>query len=180
MLSKFPQKNIITVKLIMKTLLIIAWVIFVFYLLPPSPGFPTPPVDAVQSVEPADSEDSLRRAYFTNYTREEIIVHYKLQMSNTVFSLAFQQLNYPPEDAQTLIRDQTRSTFLEELAYPMRESLYINGFEPKVAKDEIWYKGEHFRQKITIKYVPNSVGLRLAVAIGILGLSWALIHEISS
>lgn len=177
---KKPQNNISRVKIIMKALLIICWITFVFYLFPSSPDFPTPPPDSIQSSEPADTETPMRRAYFTNYTREEVISNYKKQMSQTAFSFALQRLNYPPEDSQTIIRDQTRSTFLEELAYPMRESLYINGFEPKVAKDEIWYKGEHYRQKITIKYVPNSVSLRLVVAVGILGVSWVLIREIFS
>lgn len=180
MKTKVPHNKTPRVKSAMKVLLILFWFVFVVYLIPASPDFPAPPPGSVQSMELADSETSARRAYFTNYSREEVIAHYRDQMTDTTFSFAMQRLNYPPEDAQILIRDQTRSTFLEELSYPLRESLYINGFEPKVAKDEIWYKGEHFRQKITIKYVPNSVNLRLIIAVGLLGVSWALIREIFS
>lgn len=178
--NKKPQNIISRVKTVMKVALVVFWVIFVIYLIPVSPGFPTPPADSVQSAEPADTETSFRRAYFTNLTRDEVVDHYRKQLINTPFSFALQRLNYPPEDSQTIIRDQTRSTFLEELSYPMRESLYINGFEPKVAKDEIWYKGEHYRQKIIIKYVPNAISLRLLIAVGILGVSWVLIKDIFS
>lgn len=133
----------------------------VAYALLPAPKFPAPPPNAVQSLEQADTETPLRRAYFTNYTREQVIDHYKNQFR---FRLLTLELNYPPEDAQTLIRDQTRSTYLEELTHPLRESLYINGFVPRVAKDDIWYKGVHYEEKITVKYVPSSVYIRVPVA----------------
>lgn len=131
------------------------------YTLLPSPKFPAPPPNAVQSTEEADSEDPLRRAYFTNYTREQVIDHYRNQFRYQPFIL---RLNYPPEDAQTIIRDQTRSTYLEELVHPLRESLFINGFVPRVAKDDIWYKGTHYEEKITVKYVVASAFVRVPIA----------------
>jgi len=134
----------------------------VAYMLLPTPKYPAPPPDAVQSMEKADTEDPLRRAYFTNYTREQVIDHYRNHFRYQPFIL---RLNYPPEDSQTIIRDQTRSTYLEELVHPLRESLYINGFEPRVPKDDIWYKGVHYGQKIIIKFVPTSLFVRLPVAL---------------
>lgn len=135
-------------------------VIFLLYLVLPNPEFPNPPADAIQSKEPGDSEDlSVRRAYFTNYTREEVIKHYKKEF-NKVPTL---RLNYPPEEAQTIIRDQTRSTFLEELAHPLRESIYINGFEPKSEKDTITIEGSTWRQKIIIKQVNSNIVIRILV-----------------
>src|SRR5689334_19212994 len=106
---------------------------FMVYLFRPGPfaDFPAPPPGAVQSKEDADIESPLRRAYFTNYTREEVIAHYQNQFRMRPLTLT---LNYPPEDAQTLIRDQTRSVYLEELVHPFRESLYVNGFIAQVAK----------------------------------------------
>lgn len=142
-------------------LYIVVSVGFVGYLLLPTPAYPEPPANAVRSTEMADIESELRRAYFTNLDREQVIAFYKNQFDD----LPTLRLNYPPEDSQTLIRDQTRSTFLEELVHPFRESVYINGFEPKVAKDDIWYKGQHFRQKIIIKYEPGNLVLRLAIAV---------------
>lgn len=128
----------------------------------PAPKFPAPPPNAVQSMEEADTETPLRRAYFTNYTREQVIDHYKDQFRFKILTL---ELNYPPEDAQTLIRDQTRSRYLEELVHPLRESLYINGFIPVQAKDDIWYKGVHYEEKITIRYVQSSTLLRVVISI---------------
>lgn len=164
-------------KTVVKAIYILVGLTFLVYLVLPSPGFPNPPSDSVQSVEPADSEDTYRRAYFTDLNREEVILHYKKQMVVSPIDLFILRLNYPPEDAQTLIRDQTRSTFLEELTYPLRDSLFINGFEPRDPKDEIWYRGRHFRQKITIRFVPNAVLQRFVVAFGIVSLSWLIFKE---
>jgi hypothetical protein len=130
------------------------------YMLIPDRGFPLAPEGAYRSVEPADSETEFRRAYFTNFTRQEVMDHYKKQFSY----LPTFRLNYPPEDAQLLIRDQTRSVFLEELVHPLHGSVYVNGFVPKEAKDDIWYKGNHYEMKITVKYTPSSLWVRLVTA----------------
>jgi hypothetical protein len=157
--------------------------IFLFYLALPNPQFPEPPTDALQSKEPADTETPLRRAYFTNLTREEVLSHYQKQLEHASilnFPLLTYRLNYPPEESQTIIRDQTRSTFLEEIAHPFRESVYVNGFEPKEPKDAIFIADRPWRQKIIIKYVPSNVYIRLGVAlatlvmIGFLSKEWLL------
>lgn len=132
------------------------------YMIFPEPKYPSPLPDSVQSMEKADTEDPMRRAYFTNYTREQVIAHYKNQFRYQPFIL---RLNYPPEESQTIIRDQTRSTYLEELVHPLRESMFINGFEPRVPKDDIWYKGIHYQEKVIVKYVPTSVFVRLPIAV---------------
>jgi hypothetical protein len=137
--------------------------IFLIYLARPIPTFPSPPEDSTQSTEPADSETEKRRAYFTDYSRDQVIDHYKKQVAQNNLTL---RLNYPPEDAQTLIRDQTRSVYLEELVEPLRFSLFINGFEPRVAKDDIWYKGRHYNAKITIRYVETALAKRLIIGLG--------------
>ncbi|KKR86826.1 MAG: hypothetical protein UU32_C0010G0009 [Candidatus Woesebacteria bacterium GW2011_GWB1_41_10] len=129
------------------------------YVVLPEPGFPAPPADALQSKEPADSESPLRRAYFTNFTREEVMSHYKKEFKWGL------NLNYPPEESRTIIRDQTRSTFLEEIVHPLRESVFINGFEPKVEKDAINIEGLSWRQKIIVKLVPSNIFVRIAVVI---------------
>lgn len=134
--------------------------LLLYYLALPTRNFPSPPPDSYQSEEPGDSEVlNERRAYFTDFDREEVIGQYKDQFSY----LPILRLNYPPEEAQTLIRDQTRSTFLEEIVHPLRESIYINGFKPRVAKDEIWYKGVHYEQKITIRYQTSSLFTRILI-----------------
>lgn len=155
-------------KTAVKIIYVFLSLIFALYLAVPSPSFPDPLSDSTQSTEPADSETSFRRAYFTNFDREAVITHYKSQFSkhlpflSTILPL---RLNYPPEDAQTLVRDQTRSSFLEELVYPLRESIYVNGFKPREAKDDIWYKGVHYEQKITVKYLPGNSFTRVILFI---------------
>jgi hypothetical protein len=149
-----------------KKIFLLSSIVFLFYLSLPSQTFPPPPQDALQSNEPGDTETSLRRAYFTNDTRQEIMQHYNNQLTKSAFfdlTLPTYRLNYPPEDAQALIRDQTRSTFLEEIVHPLRESVFVNGFEPKDPKDAIYIGDITWRQKIIIRYVPSSAWVRLVV-----------------
>ncbi len=133
--------------------------VFLGYVVLPSPGFPAPPPGSLQSKEPADTESALRRAYFTNLSREEVMSWYKSQ-----FKWGY-RLNYPPETAASIIRDQTRSTFLEEIVHPFRESLFINGFEPKNPKDAINIEGLAWRQKIIIRYIPSNKFTRVVVSL---------------
>ncbi len=144
----------------------------IFYAALPDFNFPEPPPGAKQSHEAADSETPLRRAYFTDLSREEVMAHYKQELQKSSYlgiSLPTYRLNYPPEEAQTIIRDQVKSTFLEEIVHPLRESLFVNGFEPKDSKYAINIEGVHYRQKITVRFVPSNIPAR--VVITILGLS---------
>lgn len=140
-------------------------VVFV-YLIFPSPKFPTPPSDSVQSLEKADTETSLRRSYFTNFTRKEILAHYQSEFSKSLpIPVPSYIVYYPPEDAQTLIRDQTRSVQLPEVIHPFRESLFVNMFEARSPKDAISYRGVAYNRKITVRYVPSSGFLRVSIAL---------------
>lgn len=145
--------------------------LLLIYVILPSPEFPQPLPDALQSTEPADTEDPLRRAYFTNFSRREVMDWYKTQFDNGIYTL---QLNYPPENAQTIIRDQTRSSYLEELVHPFRESIFINGFDPLEPKDAIFIGERFWKQKIIVKYIPSSVYLRVVVFVLTLILAIAL------
>lgn len=146
-------------------LLSIVFLLLLIYVIPISPSFPNPPSDAVRSYEPADSEDPLRRAYFTNLNREEVINHYKKEFNNE-FNIYTPRLNYPPEESSKIIRDQTRSTYLEEIVHPLRESIYINGFEPKSEKDTIIIDKVYWKQKIIVRYIPSPVWIRILVLTG--------------
>ncbi len=160
---------------VFKVVYIIVSVLFLVYLFFPAPSFPYPPSNSSQSDEPADTETSLRRSYFTDSTREGVMQNYISQFESKF--LPTLRLNHPPEDAQTLIRDQTRSTFLEELVHPFRESLYINGFEPKDQKDIIQIKGVNWRQKITVRYVESSIWIRLVIAVPTIVLGYLIIRQ---
>jgi hypothetical protein len=151
---------------ILKIVFVLLCVVTFAYLSLPTFSFPSPPPDSLQSQEPADTEIPLRRAYFTNYNRAEVLEWYKSQfLEQTIFGIKLPTylLNYPPEDSQSIIRDQTRSTYLQEVVHPFRESIYINGFEPKTPKDAIFIEGLNWEQKITVRFVPSSVWMRLGV-----------------
>lgn len=151
-------------------------VFILIYILPKSPEFPQPPIDSVQSDQPADVESPLRRAYYTNLSRSEVISHYEKEF-NKGFKIYTPRLNYPPEDAQLLIRDQTKSTFLEEIVHPLRESLYVNGFEPKSEEYAQYYKGNRYNQRIIVRYVPSSVLNRIIILALTLATSLLLMRE---
>lgn len=144
------------------TLLILSFI----YAMLPLRGFPRPPEGAFQSNEPADTESIYRRAYYTNYSRGEIMKHYKERFFSFPGIIQI-RLNHPPEDAATVIRDQARSSYLEELVHPLREILYVNGFEPTKPTEEINIGQVHYKNKITVRYVPSGVITRFT--------TWALI-----
>jgi hypothetical protein len=166
---------------IAKIISLVLLILFLFYLSLPSPDFPGMLPNSIQSFEPADIETPLRRGYYTDYSRQEVMNHYFQEFQKSkLFGLPFltYKLNYPPEDAQTLIRDQARSTYLEEIVHPFRESIFINGFEPKQAKDVIQIDGKFWNQKVIVRYYPSNVFLRLtfalisAILIYFLGKGW--------
>lgn len=140
-----------------------------FYVSLPNYDFPKPIPGSVQSNEPADIESPLKKAYFTDRTRAEVLEWYKSQFDYSTFmsiKLPTYLLNYPPEESQSIIRDQTRSTFLQEIVHPFRETVFVNGFEPAADddKNKIIIDGVHYRQKIIIKYIPSDLALRLLIA----------------
>ena len=158
-------------KNLFKIVFVVLSISFLIYLMFPNPDFPKAPPDSVQSKEPADTENPLRRAYFTNFTRQQVLDWYRVQFGYGYL------LNYPPEDAGTIIRDQTRSTFLQEVVHPFRESVYINGFEPKDPKDAINIDGLPWRQKIIVRFVPSSLYIRIPLAVATLVLLFFLTRE---
>src|SRR3989344_3398540 len=142
-----------------KKILIFAFLISaVSYLIYPVPGFPSPPPGSLVSTEPADTESIYRKAFYTNLSREEVVSYYKTQWSQP-----FIRINHPPEEAQTLIRDQARSSWLEELVHPLKDSVYINGFYPTKPTEQININKVHYLAKITVHYFPSHSITRLTV-----------------
>jgi hypothetical protein len=88
------------------------------------------------------------------------------------------RLNYPPEEAQTIIREQTRSSYLEEIVHPLRESFYVNGYEPKESEDKISVDGQPYTSKVTVRYVRSNVAVRAGVFGVALVAGWWLGREI--
>lgn len=157
---------------LIKLIYIAASLAFVVYLIMPSPAFPPSLVGSFRSVEPADSETPLRRSYFTDFGRSEVMKHYNAEYGGL-------RLNYPPEESQTLIRDQARATYLEEIVQPLKGSLFVNGFKPSLAKDEINYKGVHYNEKITIKLISSSRLVRVSVGLASVLLLWLIIESMT-
>lgn len=150
-----------------KIFLIIAVVVLlvsVYYLLSPVPGFPPPPPGSLISAEPADTESIYRHAFYTNLSRSEIMAYYHSRFGKSL------RLNHPPEDAYSLVRDQTHSSWLEELVHPWKDSIYINGFYPTKPAEQINFGSVHYAAKITVRYIPSHPVTRLTV-LGLVGVS---------
>jgi hypothetical protein len=155
-------------KIYVKVGYIITSVIFLLYLMIPDHQFPSKLENSITSEEPADTEDINRRGYFTDMDREEIIKHYVLQRNKDPhfgISLPTYRLNYPPEEAQVIIRDQTRSTFLEEIVNPFRESIFVNGYKTEEGKDRIYVQDKEWSKKIIVKHVVSDKYARLIIGI---------------
>jgi len=140
------------------------------YLVLPNQPFPAVDNASLRSSEPGDVESDLRRGYYNNSNRQETISLFRSKFNQlSIFGKKLNYfsftLNYPSEEAQTLIRDQTRSTYLEEIVHPMRESLFVNGFEPKKDSDVIFVNGQSYLQKNIIKLVNSTLFFRLLLGI---------------
>lgn len=164
-----------------KVIYIIISLLFVGYLLLPTFPYPRIMPDSLQSNEPGDTEDPLRRAYFTDLNREEVMNYYSSEFTNkepfNALGFLTYRLNYPPEEAYNFIKDQTRSTFLEEIVHPFRESFFVNGFKPSDPKDAILISERVWLEKITVKYVPSNVYVRVAVGVLTMGLLWFILVQ---
>jgi len=112
-------------------------------------------------------------AYFSNNYRKYVIAYYKLSyQGQTKLPFSPLRLNYPPEDAYIYIKDQTQSTYLEELTYPLRDSLFINGLEPfdETTKEERYAgatkfmeSGQPWETKVIMRYYPSNCFSRVTI-----------------
>lgn len=141
------------------------------YISLPTPGFPSDPPNTLPSTEPADIESIYRRSFYTQLSRSELMAYYDQNFQPNI------KLNHPPEESGRLIRDQTRSSWLEEILHPGKDSLYINGFYPIKSADQINIAGTRYVAKITVRYIPSEIITRLTV-LGLItiALIW-LLHE---
>lgn len=166
-------------KKILTVLYILFGVVFLVYLSLPRPGFPAQPPDTLKSNEPADSEDPLRPSYFTDLDREGVLSYFQNEFTKSSLGVALPtyRLNYPPEEAQGIIRDRTRSSYLEEIVHPFRESLFVNGFEASHQKDTIIIEDRLWREKVTLKYFPSNMSVRVVIGFVTLIVFWLILSE---
>jgi len=148
------------------------------YLLWPGPthtsDFPPLP-NSLKSDEPGDTYQNPNVvAYFSQFRRKEINDFYKNEFSYlNIFGFKIPPLrsNHPPEEAFTHIRDQQPSTYLEQYSYPLRDSLFVNGFEPFDEKGkpygngatDIYVNEQFFVSKTTLRYYGSSVFSRVLI-----------------
>lgn len=155
--------------------------ILLIYLLIPGPSlirdFPPLPNSAKSNLEGDTIQIPNISAYFSDNYRSFTTNFYKNNYETQVLMpLPSIRLNYPPEFAYTAVMDQTRSTYLEEYVYPLRDSLYVNGYEPfyENGKPKFWgsikadEESGRYYNKATLRYYPSSYFVRLIVWLGIM------------
>lgn len=156
-------------------------ILFLYYLYLPSLELPPPLPGSAKSREPADLAFTYRPAYFTHSNRQQTMDHYTSHFSLVFFDdfrLKGYRLNYPPEEVSIWVRPHVYSSYLEEIVYPFRESLFINGFRPTQAKDAIWHDGVNYDEKIILKHVTSSVYVRIILGISSLAMLVLIIREL--
>ena len=162
-----------------KISLILVYLLGSAYLLLPNPVYPDVS-SATRSNEPGDTwQNPDQKAFFTNKTRQEVLQ--EMQNSFSLASIPSFRLNYRPEESGQFIREQIDSYYLEEIVHPLRESLFVNGWEPQnspywrsVEPDKrpaIQIDGVFYRSKIILKPVYSSPISRIFV--------WTLIFPLS-
>lgn len=138
----------------------------VIYLVTPIPIIPDLD-NSVKSNLPGDTTQITNvSSFFTNLSRSEVMDFYKKYYPKFFRTV----LNHPPEKAKDIFLDTTQSYYLEELVLPFKESLYINGFEwendvftkpENRPQNKIIYENQLYKSKITIRYFPTSIPIRL-------------------
>lgn len=115
-------------------------------------------------------------AYFSDNYRNFVVSFY-FQNFREFNWLPFPplKLSHPPEYSWNVIKKHTDATYIEEIVYPLRDSLYVSGFEPfyedgspkfwgsaKLNEgDNLWFT------KTTLRLYPSSVFIRILVWFGI-------------
>lgn len=124
--------------------------------------------------------------YFSDNYREFVVPFYnKNYQLLSHFPFPPLRLNHPPEYSWTAIKKHTDSTYLEELVYPLRDSLYVNGLEPFNADStpKFWgstrfeVEGKNFFTKVTLRFYPSTLPVKIIVWLGIT-VSIALLYKL--
>lgn len=144
-------------------------------LLPAPKAFPDLP-NSVKSSEPGDTVQIPGvSAYYTDLSREEVVDFYYKYFSRSPFfgiSLVNYKLNHPPERIREVLRETQQSTYVEEIVHPLRESVFVNGFEwnndpftlpSKRVKNILIVDGKIYQFKVTLFYQESKIWQRLLI-----------------
>ena len=116
-------------------------------------------------------------AYFSDYYRQFVVAYYQNNyQQDSHLPFPPMRLNHPPEYAWNVIKKYTDSTYLEELVYPLRDSLYVNGFEPfyEDGSPKFWGSAEFnegnnlWYTKTTLRFYPSKTIIKILVWFGII------------
>lgn len=153
------------------------------YLILPSPAYPDL-TQAQRSDEPGDTwQHPDQKGYYTNLQRAEVLGQIQAKFSLKFLGLIIPsyRLNYRPEEAFTLVRDQLKSYYLEEIIYPFRESIFVNGWEPTNSPQyvknqslkipDISFRGVPYLSKVTLKPTNSNMIARVTI--------WTLVFPVS-
>lgn len=148
--------------------------LFAVYLLLPTPAsirdFPALPNSTKSGLSGDTWQVPNVAAYFSDNYRDFVIPFYRdAFIKKSWLGILPLRLNYPPEFAFTAIKDQTQSTYLEEMVYPMKDSLFVNGLEPYTKDGAPRFKGATtfevggglYTTKVTLRYYPSPVWARI-------------------
>lgn len=165
----------------MKQIFFIFSILFLIYLLLPSPSsindFHPLPNSAKSTLEGDTIQVPNVAAYFSDNYRNFATNFYRREyQKKTWFPFPPFRINHPPEFAYTAIKVETHSTYLEEYYYPLRDSLFVNGLEPFYEDGTQKFTGAHnfndegrvSKTKVTLRYYSSNVGVRIIVWIGVL------------
>lgn len=164
--------------------------IYIFYPGPSSINDFPPLPDSKKSDEVGDTIQTPNvAAYFSFLKREDVTKFYKNtyeKQSFVPFNIPSIRLNHPPEETYSYVRDQLKTTFLEEYTFPMRDSLFVAGLDRKIYNDlehiphnfnndTIYIDGVYYNSKITLRYYPSNDLVRLFVYLGICYFGYLLV-----
>ncbi len=139
---------------------------------------PSPPAlaDSARSDEPGDTVQNPDQAAYYTFRDSRPSILGELQQKFSLLDFLGQRLdyrlNYRPEEVGEFVRDQLRSYYLEEVIHPLRESLFINVFDPakspmvddeKRGQARMFLHGQYYPIKVTLRPVYSSETGRVVV-----------------
>lgn len=130
--------------------------ILIIYLTLPLPTIPTLP-NSITSQEAGDTIQMKNvRAFYTNDYRAKV-----MNFFNNYFSKPYIKINHPPEKAKQIYRDTIQSYYLEEFVFPLKGSIFVNGYEwehdvftkpDKRIVNKMIINGQDMNSKVTLRW----------------------------
>ena len=164
----------------MKIFYIFFCTVFLIYMVWPGPSkisdFNALPNSSKSTLEGDTIQIPNVSAYFSNNFRNFVTNFYFTNYQKlTHFPIPPLRLNHPPEYSWKVIKVNTDSTYLEEFVYPLRDSLYVNGFEPfyEDGTSRYWgasnftVNGNSWYTKTTLRFYPSNLLVKVLVWLGI-------------